>query len=98
MRTPWGLTDNVETDEIAWYSTPGHGGYHVTGQAETNIPRVARDASWAGHPWYEEDCDWVMVFNPDAFSADALIMALRTLHLHHLALYVVYALSTAGLL
>ncbi len=60
--TPWGTANYVEqlADEVTFYSTPSHAGYHVTGTALAAIPPAHRRfaARWShgwGGSWFEED-------------------------------------------
>lgn len=59
MRTPWGTSDSHETiaPGIVFYSTPSHGGYHVSPALNRTMPESLR----IDGGWYEEDCDWARV-------------------------------------
>lgn len=61
--TPWGIADHVEqvAEGITFYSTPSHGGYHLSPERVADVPQRYRDyaAKWSkghGDQWYEEDC------------------------------------------
>ena len=65
------------SDEITFYVTPSHGGFHVTGSSARQIPQPWRDLAEkrAGEPnWYEEDGDWagVALTFPALFTAEEL--------------------------
>jgi hypothetical protein len=57
--TPWGKAD--DSHEIAVgitsYSTPSHGGIHLSPERQLQMPKELRIDSG----WYEEDCDWCLV-------------------------------------
>ena len=61
--TPWGMADSRENyaPGVSFYSTPGHGGFRVTGAALARIPAQLRQTAYAPRGWYEEDCDWAIV-------------------------------------
>lgn len=94
IQTPWGLSDDggmFVADGITWYSTPSHGGYHVTGAALDAIPLELRRTMRAWRraadddPWFEEDCEWCAVviahpwIIPEPDRARELAKARRTL-------------------
>ena len=60
---------------INFYSTPGHGGFHLSAKLNKLVPIELRQASWGGlglKGWYEEDCDWsipALIFAAE-FAAD----------------------------
>lgn len=58
-QTPWGKADSSEkiARGIVSYSTPSHGGIHVTPRILEMMPEELRIQSG----WYEEDCDWCLV-------------------------------------
>lgn len=71
--TPWGIADSMKiiAPGITWYSTPSHGGYHLSDERIKAMPPALRDFKpWAGEGWYEEDCDWcvVVLAFPEYFS------------------------------
>lgn len=57
--TPWGRANH--TDEIApgiWLiRTPDHGGIWLSAERLAAMPESLRVSTWAGLPWFEEDCD-----------------------------------------
>ncbi len=57
--TPWGQADYTKqiARGIVSYSTPGHGGIHVSPTKQAKMPEALRIESG----WYEEDCDWALV-------------------------------------
>lgn len=59
MRTPWGTSDSAEqvAPGIVFYTTPSHGGYHVSSTVNRTMP----DSLRLDDGWYEEDCDWARV-------------------------------------
>jgi hypothetical protein len=62
--TPWGKSDHAQkvARGIMWYSTPSHGGYHLSKGRLKSMPDPYRSFQpWAGEGWYEEDCDWALV-------------------------------------
>lgn len=64
MRTPWG---SVQTKlsiapGIVRYTTARHGGFHLDRKRQSQVKKLFPDfTSFAGGPWYEEDCDWALV-------------------------------------
>lgn len=65
IQTPWGAADFATeyAPGLVLYSTPGHGGFHVSPYRLALMPEPYRSHSpfcrEAG--WYEEDCDWAVV-------------------------------------
>ena len=62
--TPWGQADNkrIIAPGIIDYSTPGHGGIKLTAALAAKVSRAFPTfETFAGGPWYEEDCDWAFV-------------------------------------
>ena len=64
--TPWGKADMVTrfAPGINFYSTPGHGGFHLSAKLNKLVPIELRQQSWGGlglKGWYEEDCDAYIV-------------------------------------
>jgi hypothetical protein len=82
--SPWGPVDSVEevAHGVDFVSTPGHGGYHLGEEQQAAVvKRFPHFTTFAGGPWYEEDCDWAIVcfvfphlFPPEAYQ-HALNMA-----------------------
>ena len=60
-QTPWGKAQEVEyvTPWLTFVSTAGHGGYKVDRSHNGVIPEYLRKKGG----WYEEDCDWSIVFS-----------------------------------
>jgi len=80
--TPWGTADNVTNygkEGIAFFSTPGHGGFYVPFALIHSVPGLPDFQPWAGRGWFEEDCDaaLVVVCFPDAFDSDQVERARR---------------------
>jgi hypothetical protein len=69
-QTPWGTADSSKsiTRGIVLYSTPGHGGFHVSPTLNAKVHEAWRRAKG----WYEEDCEWAIVVLtfPQHFTAD----------------------------
>lgn len=74
--TPWGPSSETETtviaDGIISYTTPSHGGFHLSEARQKVIQKRFPDFKTFGNgtAWFEEDCDAavVMVAFPEAFS------------------------------
>jgi hypothetical protein len=82
--TPWGRPDTITeiAPGITFYSTPSHGGYHLSPARIASMPKPLRDFQpFAGPGFYEEDCDWsiVCLAFPQFFPADAIPAAMNTL-------------------
>ena len=77
--TPWGSADFATdyTEGVTFYTTPSHGGFHVSRARTAEMPAHLRNA--AG--WYEEDCEWAKVATafPTLFTEKDLEAAERTL-------------------
>lgn len=81
--TPWGAADIVTrvADGIWFCSTPSHGGYKLSAerlaQLRQKFPGLKK--TFAGFPWFEEDCDWayVALAFPEHFPPDAIPHAQR---------------------
>lgn len=74
--TPWGFSDTEReiANGITLVSTPSHGGYYLSQARQAELlARFPSFTTWAGGPWYEEDCDWavVAIVFPTAFPASA---------------------------
>jgi hypothetical protein len=66
INTPWGLSDDAGTviaPGIIAYTTPSHGGYHLSAERLAAMPAALRALRpFSGSTgWYEEDCDWAIV-------------------------------------
>ena len=65
MKTPWGESQSIDkvgdgSSGILFVSTASHGGYYVPPGLHSMMPPVYQK-TFAGGPWYEEDCDWAKV-------------------------------------
>ena len=86
--TPWRTPDFGyrfdESGDVMMFTTPSHGGFHVTGDALLRIPEAHR-VGFAGRGWFEEDCDWAIVvhFLPELFDPRDVEMARETLRHWH---------------
>lgn len=83
--TPWGPAQTARTiaDGIVVYSIASHGGIHLSDERLAQMPPLlAAMPPFAGHGWYEEDCDWAIVALafPDYFSPMQLWRAANTFH------------------
>jgi len=69
-QTPWGVADWSQkiARGIMSYSTPRHGGIHLSSSRQNEMPEALKVESG----WYEEDCDWclVAIAYPDLFVKD----------------------------
>ena len=74
--TPWGVAQDREriAEGITFYSTPSHGGFHLSRERNAKVPERYRAyaAMWShgwGDTWYEEDCAALAVIltYPDYF-------------------------------
>lgn len=67
-KTPWGLSDSATklSVGIILYTTPSHGGIHLSPKKNAIVHYVWRDPKG----WYEEDCAWsiVALTFPELFS------------------------------
>jgi hypothetical protein len=57
--TPWGTADQSKkiARGIVFYSTPSHGGYHLSKTLNAQVhPALRREKGW-----YEEDCEYAIV-------------------------------------
>lgn len=65
--TPWGVAQIAYNygRGMQFYSTAGHGGFHLSGRVNEAVPEYMRQANG----WYEEDCEWAVVATvyPDMF-------------------------------
>lgn len=62
IRTPWGNADWATTyaPGIVFYSTPGHGGFHLSPDRQAELQRKFPGfVTFRGNgpAWFEEDCD-----------------------------------------
>ena len=87
-RTPWGAPHYSRelAPGIVLYGTAGHGGIHLDRTRRRAMPAALRAIpTYAGGPWYEEDCDWALVALafPDAFEPETVAGAIRTAKRYH---------------
>jgi hypothetical protein len=61
--TPWGQPDSVEqiAEGITFYSTPSHGGFHLSPERMQEMPEHLRRCSYTGDAFFEEDCSFCAV-------------------------------------
>lgn len=84
VQTPWGPADFATeyAPGLVFYSTPGHGGFHVSRERLAIMPEPYRSQTpfcrQAG--WYEEDCDWAVVALafPEVFTLKEIESARQT--------------------
>ena len=81
--TPWGPSQHEEAvaPGIVFYSTAGHGGYHLDRDRMAAFHRLFPTfITFAGGPWFEEDCDAaaVVIAFPEHFSEDSLRCAIES--------------------
>lgn len=59
-RSPWGKIQRVEffTPWLCRVSTAGHGGMKLSREFNRLVPKEVRSKGG----WYEEDCEWALVF------------------------------------
>jgi hypothetical protein len=79
-QSPWGAvqSEKVLAEGITLITTASHGGIHLSRKHYLTVRLKFPDFStFAGGPWYEEDCDVavVMVCFPEAFSAETVARA-----------------------
>lgn len=79
--TIWGTADcSMKIARgIVSYSTPSHGGFHLSPTRQAEMPEVLKIESG----WYEEDCDWclvVMAFPQFFENADLAKSCMRKWH------------------
>lgn len=88
MKTIWGFSDYEKkyADGITFYSTPSHGGFHLSKERLSKINPAAFEIEIWGRDmaagWFEEDCNWAFVAlaYPEYFSAENVIGAKNTIH------------------
>ena len=68
-RTPWGTAQRVDyiTPWLTQVFTAGHGGFKVDRKHNALIVQSLR----AKGGWYEEDCDWQIIFDQLAQEVEA---------------------------
>lgn len=98
--TPWGATQHHRErfPGIHFVSTAGHGGVWLSPERRQAMPEPLRHVgTWAGLPWYEEDCDWALVALafPEDFDGYSLHHAIGTARSFHKDKFDVEAYLTA---
>ncbi len=83
VETPWGISDSVHfiAPGIVSYSTPSHGGIHLSDERMADIPDRLRGLNkYGGGSWFEEDCEWsiVVLAFPDCFPPGDSVLAMQT--------------------
>lgn len=83
--TPWGATQQATeyAPGIVFHSTAGHGGFHLDAARMRQFrSRLPSFTTYAGGPWFEEDCDAavVVVVFPEAFDDDAVRSCTEQIH------------------
>jgi hypothetical protein len=72
--TPWGISDSAEqiAGGITFYSTPSHGGFHLSPERMQAMPEHLRACSYTKNESFEEDCSWcaVALAFPEYFSKE----------------------------
>jgi hypothetical protein len=60
-------------------STPSHGGWILSPDRQAHLAALdPAFTTWAGAPYYEEDCDWAapcLVFGAEVANTDSLVVA-----------------------
>lgn len=62
--SPWGRVQSVRhvvEDAVVWVSTAGHGGFWLSPRFHECLQSRHEFETFAGGPWYEEDCDAAVV-------------------------------------
>jgi hypothetical protein len=84
--TPWGRADQAEdiAPGIVFYSTPSHGGIHLSRERLAQMPanyRAKAGKAYTPPGWFEEDCEvaFVIVTWPEHFGATSYRAAVDTL-------------------
>lgn len=82
--SPWGRVQDwtQHGDGIEFVSTAGHGGFHLDRtRMQTFRKLFPRFDTYAGGPWFEEDCDaaLVIVAFPDRFSREEVWTAFESI-------------------
>ena len=79
--TPWGWADDAveKAAGIIMVTTPGHGGFWLSPDRLATVKAKFPDLknTFAGFPWFEEDCDWALVALtfPELFPATVVASA-----------------------
>lgn len=63
-QSPWGTIDHAEAlGGGAWsVSTPSHGGIYLPLNMEMQMPQTFKSKRNPNTGWYEEDCEWALVY------------------------------------
>lgn len=81
VSTPWGMaqSSSEKCPGIVFHSTAGHGGFHLAPHLNAVLQSKFEFPTFAGGPWYEEDCDAaaVAIAFPEHFSANSIRGACR---------------------
>jgi hypothetical protein len=61
--TPWGVPDSAKriAEGITFYSTPSHGGFHLSPERMAAMPEHLRACSFTKDCWFEEDLSWCAI-------------------------------------
>ena len=85
--TPWGKADccTKYATGIISYSTPSHGGYHLSLGRMKQLPEMIQEYWDSSCPWFEEDCNWALVVLafPQYFTYEHHEDAIRTVRQWH---------------
>lgn len=85
ISTPWGVPDSVTeiADGITHFTTPSHGGYHVSDELFAEMPAYLKACSFSADQWFEEDCSWcaVVLAFPLHFDTDQVVHAQQLFNL-----------------
>lgn len=63
IATPWGMSDGYEViaDGITFYTTPSHGGIHLSPERIAQLPKGLSNFL-NNRAWWEEDVDWAVPY------------------------------------
>ena len=80
--SPWGeiQVQDVVAEGITRVHTAGHGGFHLSAERHRALQRKFHFHTFAGGPWYEEDCDMaaVVIAFPDDFKPEWVARAVES--------------------
>jgi hypothetical protein len=89
--TPWGHSDSSEkfAPGIIFYSTPSHGGFHLSEKKLKEMPPVLRAIAHPRDGWFEEDSSWcaVPLSFPQFFKYEVTLQAKSILQRHYPHVY-----------
>ncbi len=104
--TPWGFANHIVeiAPGIVSYSTPSHGGIHLSDERIAEMPKALQDFVPFGSPqpgpgrWFEEDADWsvVALAFPEFFTEGDVQAAHATLKGYRPAVYEAFVRNTEG--